>query len=419
MLLGDKNTMITPYPFFDTLTSLQDPDFRQQQFQLVTTLTHQDCVTDFTQAWEFLLSYRGSEATFNSYRREIERLLHWTWFIAKKSLRELRRLDIESFIEFCQKPPKTWIGTKNVARFANKEGQRLPNPDWRPFVTSISKKAYSEGQTPNINQYTLSQNALQSIFSILSSFYNYLIQEEYTDVNPVALIRQKSKFLRKRQTHVVRRLSELQWTYVIETAEQLANQDPNKHERTLFIMNALYGMYLRISELAASERWQPQMGHFHCDSNQNWWFTTVGKGNKERIVSVSDAMLEALKRYRKSLNLSALPAPAENTPLIPKIHGTGAITSTREIRHIVQHCFNAAIQRLKEDNLIEEADMLMSATVHWLRHTGISDDVKHRPREHVRDDAGHGSSAITDKYIDIELRERHASARKKHIKPDI
>jgi len=53
--------------------------------------------------------------------------------------------------------------------------------------------------------------------------------------------------------------------------------------------------------------------------------------------------------------------------------------------------------------------------VHWLRHTGISDDVKRRPREHVRDDAGHSSSAITDKYIDIELRERHRSAKNKPI----
>jgi hypothetical protein len=51
-----------------------------------------------------------------------------------------------------------------------------------------------------------------------------------------------------------------------------------------------------------------------------------------------------------------------------------------------------------------------------LRHTGISEDVKHRPREHVRDDAGHGSSAITDRYIDVERAERHASARNKRIR---
>jgi len=38
--------------------------------------------------------------------------------------------------------------------------------------------------------------------------------------------------------------------------------------------------------------------------------------------------------------------------------------------------------------------------------------MKIRPKEHVRDDAGHSSSDITDKYIDIELRERHRSAKK-------
>ena len=67
------------------------------------------------------------------------------------------------------------------------------------------------------------------------------------------------------------------------------------------------------------------------------------------------------------------------------------------------------------DGFVDEVAQLKAATVHWLRHTGISDDVKHRPREHVRDDAGHGSSAITDRYIDIELRERHASGKQKKI----
>ena len=62
---------------------------------------------------------------------------------------------------------------------------------------------------------------------------------------------------------------------------------------------------------------------------------------------------------------------------------------------------------------MEEANNLRVATVHWLRHTGISEDVKYRPREHVRDDAGHGSSAITDRYVDIELKERARSAKNK------
>jgi len=95
--------------------------------------------------------------------------------------------------------------------------------------------------------------------------------------------------------------------------------------------------------------------------------------------------------------------------------GKGPVSCTSSIRYIVQNCFDQAIIKLKKDGFLEEAESLMVATVHWLRHTGISDDVKIRPREHVRDDAGHSSSAITDKYIDIELRERHRSARNKII----
>ena len=91
------------------------------------------------------------------------------------------------------------------------------------------------------------------------------------------------------------------------------------------------------------------------------------------------------------------------------------MTSERPIRHLVQDCFDQAADYLEANSDQEEANSLRMATVHWLRHTGISEDVKHRPREHVRDDAGHSSSAITDRYIDIELRERAKSAKNKTI----
>jgi site-specific recombinase XerD len=412
----------TPIPLFDVLEHLdatRTQQLPQVQSQLDSTMPVNEVITDYHFSCEFLKAYRGSAETFKSYRREIERLLQWSWFVCKKTLKNLRRGDMEIFLENCISPPKHWIGIKHVSRFIAKDGLRLANPEWRPFVVSISKKAFRDGQTPDIKSFQLSQNALQAIFAILSSFFNYLEQEEYTFGNPVSQIRQKSKFLRKHHgKRSIRRLSELQWSYVIETAEILANENPQLHERTLFIMNALFGMYLRISELAASHRWIPQMGHFHKDMDNNWWFKTVGKGNKERDISVSNAMLDALKRYRIYLGLSSLPAPGETTPLIAKTHGNKPIEGTRHIRKIVQLCFDKTMERLNADGFKEDAEMLLSATVHWLRHTGISEDVKIRPREHVRDDAGHSSSAITDQYIDIELRARHASARKKQIKPE-
>lgn len=404
-----KRNPLPPSPIFDTLT---------YHVELKASIPKYPYPADLQHAAEFIYSYRGSVATFNAYRREIERLLQWSSQISKKSLQNLKRQDIEDFIEFCQHPPESWIGLKKCDRFIQKEAKRVPNPAWRPFTVTVTKTAHRLGQRPNSRHYLLSQKALQATFAILGSFYNYLIQENYVEFNPVSQIRQKSKFIRKQQyKSPIRRLSELQWIYVIETAEKMADNSAN-HERTLFIMNALYGMYLRISELVASERWTPKMGDFFRDMDGHWWFKTVGKGNKERQITVSDAMLQALRRYRSRLNLSPLPSVGENIPLISKRKGHGPITSTRQIREIVQNCFDTAVERMIADGLGDDAEQLKAATVHWLRHTGISDDIKQRPREHVRDDAGHSSSAITDRYIDVELRERHASGKKKSIKPE-
>lgn len=365
---------------------------------------------DYAFSVEFLKSYAGRLGTFNSYRREVERFLQWCWLIQNKTLKDLKRHDLEHYIKFCQNPPHEWVGNFKVPRFiVDAEGIRVPNGAWRPFVFS-----------PDKNRVQLSQGAIQEIFAILSTYFNYLIADEYIDMNPVALMRQKSKFIQKNQQSApIRRLSLLQWETVLGVVEQLAEKHPEKHERTRFILHSMYGMYLRISELCASERFIPTMNDFNKDHYGNWWFTTVGKGNKKRQIAVSEMVLDALKRWRIFLGLPPLPSPGENEYLIPKIKGFGPISDTITIRRLIQKCFDLAAQKLKHDGELEEAQHLEAATVHWLRHTSISEDVKTRPREHVRDDAGHASSATTDRYIDVEMTERHDSARKKKILPTI
>ncbi len=410
----------TPTAIIDNLDFIGNP-FKQRQFSIEPSITSvADADTDIEHVLKFLYSYNGSHATFNAYRRELERLLQWAWRIENVSVLSLKREDIEDFIRFCIKPPLAWIGTKNVSRFIEKDGIRMPNKAWRPFTVSVPKSTLGSAKklpTPDPKRYEASQTAVKATFTALSSFYDYLIQENLVTANPVALIRQKSKFIRKdQQRPVVRRISNLQWDYVLETAVIMADEAPQQHERTLFIMNCLFAMYLRISELVADERSAPIMGDFRKDHDGHWWFYVTGKGNKNRSITVCDAMLKALKRYRLHLGLAALPVPGEQTPLISKSLGKGAVTSTRHVRRIVQDCFDRAYKRMQSDGLEEDAADLKAATVHWLRHTGISEDVKFRPREHVRDDAGHASMATTDRYIESDLRERHASGKRKRIK---
>ena len=405
----------TPKPLIDTCEQLKEKNWQ-------TFVPPSFAPYDLSCVLDYLKQYDNNKSTFESYRRETERLIQWAWLIEKRSLLDLKRQDIENYIQFCLNPPKSWIGYKKVSRFIIRNDERIPNPGWRPFVATVSKIDHKNGLKPDKQNYQLSQKAIREIFTVLSSFYNYLALEEKVSINPIMLIKQKSKYIQKNQQQPqVMRLSVKQWQTCLDTVKEMAINAPDKHERTLFIISALYLMYLRISELCASERWVPAMGHFYQDSQGCWWFKTVGKGNKMRDIAVPDDMLTALKRYRMSMQLTPLPSINDQTPLLAKEKGKGAMASSRHIRRLAQDCFDSTILKLRNTGFTTEADSFESATVHWLRHTGISDDInmRGRPIAHVRDDAGHSSSAITDRYNDIDLIERHKSAKhKKLISPD-
>ena len=402
-----------PIPLFDGLTYLDKASIPSGY---VSNNVYQH---DFHLAIQFLKQYTSSDATFRAYRREIERLIQWTWLIAKRSLLTLTHTDIEQYIAFCRKPKPSWIGTKTVPRFltdSQHQRQRIPNPAWHLFVATVSKADFKYGIKPEKKHYQLSTKSLREIFTAIGSFYTYLVNEGSVEYNPVTLVRQKSQsFIKQPHGNKITKLSKRQWHYCLLAAETLACKDAAKYERTLFIMSALYLMYLRISELSANHDWTPQMGHFYRDAQNQWWFKTLGNGNEIRTISVSDDMLVALRRYRKHLALSPLPGINEAHPLIPSLRGQRAIKSKKEIRNIIQICFDSAVEQLRHKHLIEDADDLEHASVRWLRHTGISDDInlRRRPITHVGNDAGHNSILTTDRYNDGNLHNRYSSAKNK------
>ena len=133
--MSDKYALL---PLFDTIENISetlDPHFDFPFWK-----------SDYRNGLAFLISYNGSHATFNAYRRELERLLHWSWKIAQKPVCDLRRADIESYLKFCKKPRESWIGLKKVPRFILENALRVPNPEWRPFVVTISKSSHISSQ---------------------------------------------------------------------------------------------------------------------------------------------------------------------------------------------------------------------------------------------------------------------------------
>jgi site-specific recombinase XerD len=398
-LFPDKKNLKNPPPAW-----LIEPQSRDN-----TVLTQYQLVIDF------LALYLNSNDTFNAYRRDLERLCQWCWFVNHASLLTINAQDMHTFYEFVRNPPQSWISQHHHRRFLSHDTPHQPNPKWRPFVHKPSKTQLRCNLTPE--RYILKPNTLRAMIAVQGSFFSYLVQQGHRSSNPIGQMRQKKQLLQTTQKHrITRKLTDEQWYHIIETTLNKAKENKT-YQRNLFAISMFYLLGLRISEVSETPGRIPKMGDFAPDQNGAYWFHTLSKGNKYREVAVPDAMIVALKQYRVTLGLTPLPLRDEPTPLLPKLKGQGGL-GTRQVRNLVQQCFDWAIDSLSDSSREDASVDLTAATVHWLRHTALSQDVKHRPREHVRDDAGHENSTVTDLYIETDRLERHNSAKNKPLIPD-
>jgi site-specific recombinase XerD len=91
--------MKSPLPIFDNIKHIDEVDLAK-----TLSKSNDEILRDYTHALAFLKAYKGSQGTFNSYRRETERLLHWCTFVAEKPLNQLKREDIEILFIFVKNP---------------------------------------------------------------------------------------------------------------------------------------------------------------------------------------------------------------------------------------------------------------------------------------------------------------------------
>lgn len=367
---------------------------------------------DYRLSFEFLMGYgMRSPETFNSYRNDIQTLLLWTWQISQpKSLGELRRKDLEAFIAFCHEPPREWVMTKRLKHFEGGEGSMRPNEAWRPFRVEVAEV---ENRSAKIKR-KIAHTSLRKMFSTLSSFFEFLVDDDHVEVNLIPSVKKRSPYMVKdaqiKQTH---RLSEDQWYYLLETLSELANEDSH-YERALFVIVLMKTCYLRVSELSERDAWSPTMGDFFY-ARESWWLKIYGKGKKIRDVTVPDSLLPYLTRYRRWRRLSDLPEIKDPLPMIPKARGGGNI-GQRQLTRLIEEAIDAVADRMRIKGLAEDAKSLSAATTHWFRHTGASMDVNHRPIKHLADDLGHSSSGTTDRiYVQSDEQERAQTGKKRNV----
>lgn len=414
--------------FFPLFNSGQDVLIgRDDISRMVTKLSRQKATRDagfeLEIASEFLHETwigQASNNSFKNYRNEVNKFLNWAWFVNKNSpITEMRCKDILSFLDFCSNPPLELISTASHAQIKDDE----INPKWKPFVKR------------NGEVYQRKTASIDTQLSALSSFYNYMIREGIETANPAHVAKSKiktSNLSTSKQEMFIsldisgKSLSVEQMSRLLTVTNKMANDFPEKHERTRFLILLMYMLFPRISEVSARPGFVPMMGHFSKHKGSWVYFIPNSKGGKARAIGVPTILLEALKRYRLFMGLSPLPTKEEETPLFPRqkaaSHGRDkgkidAAIGIEATRDIVMSVFEQAAISFDNEDDHENACALRSATPHHLRHSGITHDldIRHRDIHLVSRDAGHSDIAVTSLYISKDTKERYTSSENKDL----
>jgi len=345
---------------------------------------------DAIKAW--LARFHDTKTTFDSYRKEAERLLLWSVIELGKPLSSLCHEDFLAYQRFLANPlpAERWIMTqRKVAR---------DDPKWRPFAGSLSPTSQRQA------------------IVILNGMFSWLVNAGYLAGNPLSLSRNRQ---RKAKARVTRFLDEDLWKEVkltIDSMPRETNREREHYYRVRWLFSLLYITGMRVSEVT-----QNTMGGFFSrkdkSSESRWWLEITGKGDKTRIVPATNELMLELSRYRREMGLSLNPIEGEATPLLLPIGGKQRAMTRSAVHLILKQIFNITAKRLQErgPDFIAQAAKLKTASAHWMRHTAgsnmTSGDMDIR---HVRDNLGHESIVTTNNYLHSEDDKRHQDTEEHH-----
>jgi len=366
-----------------------------------------DATKDLSHLLDFLVTtLSSSKGTQTRFRNEAERFVLFCWNERGKSVIETNAEDIKLYIDWIWDPPKALISDTTIAsRFKNKNKSdvRLVNEAWRPFVLrkpKANRKVESlinpEAKLKSKHAYRLNQSSLQNSYASLNVFFNALLDSALVTRNFIPKAKKACKYLIKGKSYQPpHTIEDDTWDLFISCLTKAADKD-SKYEVHRFVVLTLKVLFLRISELSHRDYFTPLFNHFRQDaSGEGWVLKVIGKGKKERMVTVPDSYIDnVLTRYRESLGLSPLPRIDEDIPLIPSPR-TGKALYQDSINRFVEESFDLVISELVKQDKKQQALAIAGASSHWLRHTGATQALDELNETMLAEELGHSSVKTT------------------------
>jgi site-specific recombinase XerD len=340
--------------------------------------------------------------TQRAYLKEAERFMLWAIVQHKKPLSSMSMEDCEQYRQFLADPSprEIWCSTKSAEKWS---------PLWRPFRGPLSRSAQNQAMT------------------ILRSLYTFLAAQGYLIGNPW-----KGLSLPKTTRIPVNRgrsFTHEQWAFIQTQADLLTEK--SVHRRLRFALRLFYttglrlveGVQARCDDLKRVEYPDPDTGGM----TRGWELLVLGKGQKERLVSVPDAVVDELGAYLVSRGLDADPelsgnrgayligqgtdAPAWSAVAqagIGRKDGISDAVMYRQFKAFFRECANAMTPIDARG-----AERLAAGSSHWLRHThGTHAVAAGMPLDVVQQNMGHASLDTTTGYITSAAQRRLKASRR-------
>lgn len=348
-------------------------------------------------AW--LVTYQDSPETFSGYRKEAIRLLLWAAHERGKSISSLTHEDMVAYQRFIAdpQPAERWVSRPAVP---GRRPPKLPSshPDWRPFYGPLS---------PSSQRQTV---------VILNTMFNWLVNAGYLAGNPLALSRARRRGP-KGNRRLTRSLTPEQIELVlanIETSPAESERTQKTRTRRRWAIALLYLTGLRISEAVKNTMsgFQQLTGP---QGTMQWWLDVVGKGNREDSIPVTPDLMHELAAYRQAFDLPPLPVPGETFPLVFSIGPSRASITRQTLHSILKDTFADVAANLMTKDRQDDANRLLEASAHWLRHALGSNLIRQGMNiAQVRDVMRHANIATTNIYVHTDEDDRHREMIEKH-----
>lgn len=240
---------------------------------------------------DFLHTYSSNSVTLLGYTKEMEKYLQWLWRIKQKSIVKVDHRDAKEFVDFLRYPPMAYISHgKPEGKYKN----GVANKAWRPFTSKLK------------GQFNASHRSIGSCLLVVGKYYKHAASKGWSAVHPFLTVKNP---IPKAKSGDEEKILEAR----VAAAKSLALTE-SKYLRTWLITAMMCDMKLKATDLANNGKdVAPLMRDFRKEG-PNWTFYLKGQRH-----IVSKRVMEALKAFRKGLDLPPLPQAGEETYLLPAL----------------------------------------------------------------------------------------------------